>query len=49
MPYIDDKQPRYYQTLAINRTIEAIASGQKRIMLVMATGTGKTYVASNIC
>ncbi|MBQ5492900.1 MAG: DEAD/DEAH box helicase family protein [Mycoplasmataceae bacterium] len=49
MPYIDDKQPRYYQTLAINRTIEAIASGKKRIMLVMATGTGKTYVASNIC
>lgn len=49
MPYIDNKQPRYYQTLAINRTIEAIASGQKRIMLVMATGTGKTYVASNIC
>lgn len=49
MPYIDGKQPRYYQTLAINRTIEAIAAGAKRTMLVMATGTGKTYVASNIC
>ena len=49
MPYIDGKQPRYYQTLAINKTIEAIASGVKRTMLVMATGTGKTYVASNIC
>ena len=49
MPYIDGKQPRYYQTLAINRTIEAVASGSKRAMLVMATGTGKTYVASNIC
>ncbi len=39
------KQPRYYQRIAINRTVEAIAKGQKRALLVMATGTGKTYVA----
>ncbi len=42
------KKPRYYQQIAINRTIEAIAKGQKRIMLVMATGTGKTYTAFQI-
>lgn len=42
------KTPRYYQTVAINRTIEAIAKGQKRILLVMATGTGKTYTAFQI-
>lgn len=42
------KQPRYYQRIAINRTIEAIAKGQKRILLVMATGTGKTYTAAQI-
>ncbi len=44
-PYYTDnsgKEPRYYQTEAINRTIEAIANDQKRILLVMATGTGKT-------
>lgn len=40
--------PRYYQQNAINRTIEAIAKGQERILLVMATGTGKTYTAFNI-
>lgn len=40
--------PRYYQANAINRTIEAIANGQDRILLVMATGTGKTYTAFNI-
>jgi type I restriction enzyme, R subunit len=43
-----DKQPRYYQEIAINRAIEAIAKGQDRVLLVMATGTGKTYVASQI-
>ncbi|NNF33909.1 MAG: DEAD/DEAH box helicase family protein, partial [Saprospiraceae bacterium] len=43
-----DKSPRYYQQNAINRTIEAIAKGQDRILLVMATGTGKTYTAFNI-
>lgn len=41
-------KPRYYQTIAINRTCEAIAKGQKRILLVMATGTGKTYTAFQI-
>ncbi len=39
------KEPRYYQRIAVNRVIEAIAKGQKRILLVMATGTGKTYTA----
>ncbi len=43
-----NKSPRYYQLNAINRTIEAIAKGQNRLLLVMATGTGKTYVAFQI-
>lgn len=43
-----DKAPRYYQLTAINRTIEAIAKGQNRILLVMATGTGKTFTAFQI-
>jgi len=42
------RSPRYYQQIAINRTIEAIAKGQDRILLVMATGTGKTYTAFQI-
>ncbi len=42
------KQPRYYQEIAINNTVEAIARGQNRILLVMATGTGKTYTAFQI-
>lgn len=42
------RSPRYYQTIAVNRTVEAIAKGQKRILLVMATGTGKTYTAFQI-
>ena len=42
------KAPRYYQLVAINRTIEAIARGQYRILLVMATGTGKTFTAFQI-
>lgn len=42
------KEPRYYQEIAINRTIEAVAKGQNRILLVMATGTGKTYTAFQI-
>jgi type I restriction enzyme, R subunit len=49
--YYDDgsgKSPRYYQFIAINRTIEAIARGENRILLVMATGTGKTYIAFQI-
>lgn len=40
--------PRYYQRIAINRTIGAIARGQQRLLLVMATGTGKTYTAFQI-
>lgn len=40
--------PRYYQRIAINRTLDAIARGQKRLLLVMATGTGKTYTAFQI-
>ena len=50
-PYYDDgsgKEPRYYQRNAINATVEAIAKGQNRILLVMATGTGKTYTAFQI-
>jgi type I restriction enzyme R subunit len=42
------KQPRYYQLIAINKTIEAIAKGENRILLVMATGTGKTFTAFQI-
>lgn len=42
------RSPRYYQQIAINRTVEAIAKGQNRILLVMATGTGKTYTAFQI-
>ncbi len=41
-------RPRYYQRIAINRTVEAVARGQRRIMLVMATGTGKTCTAFQI-
>lgn len=40
--------PRYYQRVAVNRTLDAIARGQKRLLLVMATGTGKTYTAFQI-
>ena len=42
------KSPRYYQTHAINKTVEAVAKGQNRALLVMATGTGKTYTAFQI-
>lgn len=42
------KTPRYYQRIAINKTIEAVAKGQNRILLVMATGTGKTFTAFQI-
>ncbi|HGK1660641.1 TPA: EcoAI/FtnUII family type I restriction enzme subunit R, partial [Streptococcus pneumoniae] len=51
-PYYTDafsmKTPRYYQQIAINRTIETVARGQKRVMFVMATGTGKTFMAFQI-
>lgn len=43
-----NKIPRYYQLLAINKTVEAIATGQNRVLLVMATGTGKTFTAFQI-
>lgn len=43
-----DKTPRYYQRIAINRTLQAVIQGQQRILLVMATGTGKTYTAFQI-
>ncbi len=49
--YYDDgsqKSPRYYQLNAINRTVDAIARGENRLLLVMATGTGKTYTAFQI-
>jgi type I restriction enzyme R subunit len=46
--YAPAKTPRYYQLNAINRTVEAIANGQNRVLLVMATGTGKTYTAFQI-
>ena len=45
---LEKQEPRYYQQIAINRTIEAIAKGQKRLLLVMATGTGKTFTAYQI-
>jgi type I restriction enzyme R subunit len=44
----DSKIPRYYQRIAINKTLDAIARGKNRILLVMATGTGKTYTAFQI-
>lgn len=50
-PYYEDssgKEPRYYQVEAINRTVEAVASGRRRVLLVMATGTGKTYTTFQI-
>jgi type I restriction enzyme, R subunit len=49
--YFDDgsgKAPRYYQVNAVNAAIEAIAKGRDRVLLVMATGTGKTYTAFQI-
>lgn len=51
MSYYDDgtnRTPRYYQSSAINKAVEAVAKGQQRILLVMATGTGKTYTAFQI-
>lgn len=41
-------QPRYYQIVAVNRVLEAIASGKKRVLLTLATGTGKTFIAYQI-
>jgi type I restriction enzyme, R subunit len=50
-PYYEDpggKEPRYYQWIAVQRTLEAIARGQRRVLLVMATGTGKTLTVFQI-
>jgi len=50
-PYFEDasgKEPRYYQRIAIQRTIEAVARGDRRILLAMATGTGKTFTVFQI-
>jgi len=50
-PYHEDpggKEPRYYQRIAIQRAVEAIARGQRRVLLAMATGTGKTYTVFQI-
>ena len=43
------KSPRYYQEIAINRVVQAVSQGNKRVLLTMATGTGKTVVAFQIC
>ncbi len=43
------KPPRYYQEIAINRAVQAMAQGRRRVLLTMATGTGKTFVAFQIC
>ena len=51
-PYFTSQKtytPRYYQRIAVNRAVEAIARGEKRLLLVLATGTGKTYVAFQTC
>ncbi len=47
--HLTGKSPRYYQEIAINRTVQAILQGKRRILLTMATGTGKTVVAFQIC
>lgn len=45
---VGDKQPRYYQEIAVNKAIEAIADDEKRVLLTLATGTGKTFIAFQI-
>ena len=47
--HLSGKSPRYYQDIAINRTVQSILQGKRRILLTMATGTGKTVVAFQIC
>jgi type I restriction enzyme, R subunit len=47
--HLSGKTPRYYQEIAVNRTVQAILQGKRRILLTMATGTGKTVVAFQIC
>ena len=47
--HLSGKTPRYYQEIAINRTVQAVIQGEPRVLLTMATGTGKTVVAFQIC
>ncbi len=47
--HLSGRSPRYYQEIAINRVVQAVLQGQRRILLTMATGTGKTLVAFQIC
>jgi len=47
--HLSGKSPRYYQEIAINRAVQAISQGKRRVLLTMATGTGKTLVAFQIC
>jgi type I restriction enzyme R subunit len=50
-PYfpISGKPPRYYQEIAINRAVQAVLQGRKRVLLTLATGTGKTFIAFQVC
>lgn len=50
VPYFldSDKKPRYYQDLAVSKALSAIAEGKERILLTLATGTGKTFIAFQI-
>jgi type I restriction enzyme R subunit len=47
--HLSGKSPRYYQEIAINRTVQSVLQGKKRVLLTLATGTGKTVVAFQIC
>jgi type I restriction enzyme R subunit len=47
--HLSGKSPRYYQDISINRTVQAILQGRKRVLLTLATGTGKTVIAFQIC
>ena len=47
--HLSGKSPRYYQEIAINRTVQAVIQGEPQVLLTMATGTGKTVVAFQIC
>lgn len=47
--HLSGKSPRYYQEIAINRTVQAILQGKQRVLLTLATGTGKTVIAFQIC
>ena len=49
VPFSDStREPRFYQRQAVNRALEAVAGGKKRILLTLATGTGKTFIASQV-